>query len=119
MKVHENVRLLAATAAALLLAVSLAQAKDAVPNLGGGLEDLVTGGNKSLRRAAVPELSVTHPIRLDDAGRALVRISLNGKVQAAKCLAEPAYHTGRGSRGLRPELSRRRHRGVCADRRTW
>lgn len=86
MKVHENVRLLAATAAALLLAASLAQAKDAVPNLGGGLEDLVTGGNKSLRRAAVPELSVTHPIRLDDAGRALVRISLNGKVTAASVL---------------------------------
>ena len=57
-----------------------------MPNLGGGLEDLVRAGNKSLRRAAVPELSVTHPIRLDDAGRALVRISLNGKVQAQSVL---------------------------------
>jgi hypothetical protein len=77
---------LAATVAALLLAVSPAQAKDAVPNLGGGLEELVTGGNKSLLRAAVPELRATHPIRLDDAGRALVRISLNGKVQAQSVL---------------------------------
>lgn len=83
MKVHVK---LAATVAALLLSVSPAQAKDAVPNLGGGLEDLVTGGNKSLRRAAAPELSVTHPIRLDDAGRALVRISLNGKVQGQSVL---------------------------------
>ena len=83
MKVHVKV---AATVAAMLFSVSLAQAKDAVPNLGGGLEELVTGGAKSLRRAAVPELSATHPIRLDDAGRVLVRISLNGKVQAQSVL---------------------------------
>lgn len=83
MKVHVK---LAATVAALLLCVSLAQAKDAVPNLGGGLEELVTGGARSLRRAVAPDLSATHPIRLDDAGRALVRISLNGKVQAQSVL---------------------------------
>ena len=81
MKVHAKLPgLRAAAFAAMLLSVTLADAKDAVPNLGGGLEELVTAGNKSVRRAAVAELAVTHPIRLDDAGRALVRISLDGKV---------------------------------------
>jgi hypothetical protein len=78
--------LLAAPLAAMLLAVATAQAKDAVPNLGGGLQDLSGAGNKSLLRAAAPELSVSHPVRFDDAGRALVRISLNGKVPAEKIL---------------------------------
>src|SRR5262245_53162941 len=81
-----NARQLAAACAAMLLSVSLADAKDAVPTLGGGLEELATAGNKSLRRAAAPELAVTHPIKFDDAGRALVRISLNGKVQADSVL---------------------------------
>ncbi len=81
-----NVRLLAATAAAMLLSGSLAAAKDAVPNLGGGLEELTTAGAKSLRRAAAAELAATHPIRLDDAGRPLVRISLNGKVPGTNVL---------------------------------
>ena len=83
MKVHAK---FAAILAAMLLSVSLADAKDAAPNLGGGLEELVTARAKSLRRAAVPELTLTHPIRLDDAGRPLVRISLNGKVQAESVL---------------------------------
>jgi hypothetical protein len=81
-----NARLLAATLAAMLFSVTTAEAKDAVPNLGGGLDELVTAGTQSLRRAAVPELTATHPIRLDDAGRPLVRISLNGKVQPASVL---------------------------------
>ena len=87
MKVHAKLPCLRAAAlAAMLLSVTLVEAKDAVPNLGGGLEELTTAGAKSLRRAAVPELTVTHPIRLDDAGRPLVRISLNGKVQADSVL---------------------------------
>ena len=81
-----NARLLAAAFAAMLFSGSPVQAKDAVPNLGGGLEELTTAGSQSLRRAAVPELAVTHPIRLDEAGRPLVRISLNGKVQGANVL---------------------------------
>jgi subtilase family protein len=83
MKVQE--RLLAATITAMLLSVPLAEAKDAVPNLGGGLDELAVP-SKSLLRAAAPELSATHPVRLDDAGRVLVRISLNGKVPAASVL---------------------------------
>jgi len=86
MKGHEKLPLLAATLAALLFSAATAEAKDAVPNLGGGLEELATAGNKSLRRAAAAELTVTHPVRFDDAGRALVRISLNGKVPAANVL---------------------------------
>ena len=81
-----HARLLATTLASMLLLATTAAAKDAAPNLGGGLEELVTGGAKSLRRAAVPELTATHPIRLDEAGRPLVRISLNGKVQAENVL---------------------------------
>src|SRR6185503_15126627 len=83
LKVQE--RLLAATITAMLLSVPLAEAKDAVPNLGGGLDELAVP-SKSLLRAAAPELSATHPVRLDDAGRVLVRISLNGKVPAASVL---------------------------------
>jgi hypothetical protein len=81
-----NARLLAASIAAMLLSGSLVEAKDAAPNLGGGLDELTMAGDKSLRRAAVPEITVTHPIKLDDAGRALVRISLNGKLPAEKVL---------------------------------
>ncbi len=39
------------------------------------------------RRAAVSEVQLTHPIQFDDAGRALVRISLDGKVPAAAVIA--------------------------------
>lgn len=64
-------------------------AKDAIPNLGGGLEELVSGSSaasqRSLARAtAVPEL--TRPIQFDDAGRALVRVSLDGKVPGTTLL---------------------------------
>ena len=70
-----------ALAAALLLSAA-AEAKEAVPNLGGGLEEVAAAGPASaaLLRSSVPQL--THPVQFDAAGRALVRISLDGKVPA-------------------------------------
>jgi hypothetical protein len=81
--------------AALVLAPGLALAKDVANNLGGGLEELVapTGlsraapmqAKSALRASATaePVLEVTHPIQFDASGRALVRISLDGKTPAA------------------------------------
>jgi hypothetical protein len=68
-----------------LLSPVLVEAKDAVPNLGGGLEQLVAPAApaaRSFARTAAPEEQLIHPIQFDDAGRALVRISLDGKVSA-------------------------------------
>ena len=85
--------------AALVLAPGLALAKDVANNLGGGLEELVapTGlakaapmqAKSALRAspAAEPVLEVTHPIQFDASGRALVRISLDGKTPAATVIA--------------------------------
>jgi len=85
MKVHA--KLLAATLAAVLLSAAQVEAKDTVPNLGGGLDELTTAtANKSLLRAAAPELAAVHPMTFDDAGRVLVRISLDGKVPGASFL---------------------------------
>src|ERR1044072_7827712 len=83
MKVHAKLR--AVTLAAVLLSAAEVEARDAVRNLGGGLDELATA-NKSLLRAAAPELAATHPMRFDDAGRVLVRISLDGKVPGASFL---------------------------------
>jgi hypothetical protein len=83
MKVHAKLRAVALVA--VLLSAAQVEAKDAVPNLGGGLDELTTA-NKSLLRAAAAELSATHPMRFDDAGRVLVRISLDGKVPGASFL---------------------------------
>jgi hypothetical protein len=61
------------------------EAKDAVPNLGGGLEEIATSGQSAaLAKSAIPE--VTHPVQFDAAGRALVRISLDGKVAPTSVL---------------------------------
>jgi len=74
-----------------LVAVPLAVAAKEIPdNLGGGLRQLAAStGSASTQRSArlvAPRLSSVQPIRFDDAGRALVRISLNGKVPGATVL---------------------------------
>ncbi|HWK50686.1 MAG TPA: hypothetical protein VNR40_12410, partial [Steroidobacter sp.] len=70
------------TAAALGFSPLAVDAKPAARNLGGGLEQLAQPA-AAARRAAVGEVELIHPIQFDDAGRALVRISLDGKVPAA------------------------------------
>jgi Subtilase family len=85
---------LACALSALMLSPALVEARDAVKNLGGGLEEIAaqaTGAKVavSARRLAASEdesFKVTHPVQFDDAGRALVRISLNGKVPGATVL---------------------------------
>ncbi len=65
-------------------------AKDAVRNLGGGLNELAAGGapagGQRLAASARPELNLIESVNLDVAGRALVRISLDGKVPATALL---------------------------------
>jgi hypothetical protein len=66
-------------------------AKDAVRNLGGGLDQLASPavGSQALSQqsrsaaTAQEDLSFRPAVQFDDAGRALVRISLDGKVPAA------------------------------------
>lgn len=70
------------TAVALGFSPPTVDAKPAASNLGGGLEQLAQPA-AAARRAAVSEVQLIHPIQFDDAGRALVRISLDGKVPAA------------------------------------
>jgi hypothetical protein len=74
--------------ASVMFSPALLDAKPAVRNLGGGLEELATqaGQTQSRASARVPLAQVTHPIQFDEAGRALVRISLDGKVPAANVL---------------------------------
>ncbi len=86
---RSNTFALASAVAALVLLPALAEAKDAVPNLGGGLDEIAGeatfASQRSLARSiARPQL--THPVQLDDAGRALVRISFDGNVPAATLL---------------------------------
>lgn len=83
MRNHEK---LACALAALLLSPGLVAAKDAVRNLGGGLEQIASPVSAQRRASTAPELTLTHPVQFDDAGRALVRISLDGKVPAATVL---------------------------------
>ena len=79
---------LAAALVALALSSSLAQAKPAVKNLGGGLEELVGGAPaakaQALRTPGRPELSPA--VVFDATGRPLVRITLDGSVPAADVL---------------------------------
>ena len=85
---------LAAALAALMLAPAFVDAKDTPSNLGGGLEQLaapVARANAAVSSARIaasaePEVALSHPVQLDDAGRALVRISLDGKVPGATVL---------------------------------
>jgi hypothetical protein len=82
MRNHEK---LACALATLLLSPTLVAAKDAVKNLGGGLEQIASPAAQR-RASAAPEPTLTHPVQFDDAGRALVRISLDGKAPAATVL---------------------------------
>ena len=79
--------------ATLVLSPALVEAKEAVRNLGGGLDQIAASASAQAaasvqRRAAsaVPELQLIHPVQFDESGRALVRISLDGKVPAATVL---------------------------------
>ena len=84
-----------ACALAALVNAPIAQAKDGVRNLGGGLDQLVVPAaraqaqsRQSLAAATAEEdLTFTPAVRFDDAGRALVRIALDGKTPAAAVLA--------------------------------
>jgi hypothetical protein len=73
--------------AALAFSPGLLSAKETARNLGGGLEQIAAPvATQRSARAAAPELKLIHPIRFDDAGRALVRISLDGKVPGSTML---------------------------------
>jgi hypothetical protein len=75
--------------ASVMFLPALVAAKPAVRNLGGGLEELAAQAGQAQSRAslrAAPVDQVTHPVQFDDAGRALVRISLDGKTAAASVL---------------------------------
>lgn len=77
-----GVRSLACALAVVAFSPTLLQAKDAVPNLGGGLEQF-TAPVTTLRRAVRSAEQVVNPVQLDDAGRALVKVTLDGKASAA------------------------------------
>src|ERR1041384_1975036 len=82
---------IACALATLVLAPAVTQAKDAVPNLGGGLDQVASPSGRALAAApaqrgaarSAAELEISQAIQLDAAGRALVRVSLDGKVPAA------------------------------------
>src|SRR5262245_46679669 len=89
--------------AALMCSSTLVQAKDAVPNLGGGLEQVAASASGAQaaapasvqRRSSLaatseetPAEEIGHSVQFDDAGRALVRISLDGKTPAASVLQQ-------------------------------
>lgn len=91
---HLGATALACAIAALFSTPTLVQAKDGVGNLGGGLDQLASPAvrakaqsRQSLAAATAQEdLSLRPAVKFDDAGRALVRISLDGKVPAATVL---------------------------------
>ena len=115
-----------ACAIAALVSAPVAQAKDGVRNLGGGLEQLavpVVGAQAQSRQslaAATSEedLTFTPSVQFDDAGRALVRIALDGKTPAAVVLATLKDTPNVEVVASDSELSQRHGRGVRADRRT-
>jgi hypothetical protein len=88
---------LACALAALMSSPTLVEAKDGVRNLGGGLDQLAApavqaeaSSRSSFAAAAVEEatdnLTITPAVQFDDAGRALVRITFDGKVPAEVAL---------------------------------
>jgi len=81
-------RLSSSMLATLLLLPALVEAKEAVRNLGGGLDQIAAAASSAQKRAAsvASGLEVIHPVQFDAAGRVLVRISLDGKVPAATVL---------------------------------
>jgi hypothetical protein len=87
MKNHEGcARSLTCALSVLVLMPVLSEAKDTIANLGGGLEQLAMPAAAARRARATSEL--TNPIRFDDAGRALVRITLDGKAPSATVLQQ-------------------------------
>jgi hypothetical protein len=80
-----------ACAIAALVSAPVAQAKDGVRNLGGGLEQLAVPAvraqaqsRQSLAAATAEEaLAITPALQFDNAGRVLTRISFDGKTPAA------------------------------------
>ena len=80
--------------AALFSSPTMVAAKDAVRNLGGGLDQFASPvvrtqalSRQALTAATAEEsLTVAQAVQFDDAGRALVRISLDGKVPASAVL---------------------------------
>jgi hypothetical protein len=96
---HPGRPVLACALATLVFSPTLVDAKDAVRNLGGGLSELAvqTSAPQATRSAqpatqgiaateAAPAVAVISPVQFDSAGRALVRISLDGKVPTAAML---------------------------------
>ena len=91
---HLGATAVACAMAALLSSPALVEAKDAVRNLGGGLDQLASPAvrtqalsRQSLAAATAQEdITLTPALKFDDAGRVLVRISLDGKVPAASVL---------------------------------
>lgn len=83
MKSHDgSLWLRAAVLAALTLTPPLLMAKESgIPNLGLGLEDLANGA------ASLVEPEVFVPLQMDDAGRVLVRVSMDGNVPTNDMLA--------------------------------
>ena len=82
---ESGARSLACALAVMACAPTLLEAKDAVPNLGGGLEQLIAPA-AAARSAARSASENINPIQLDDAGRALVKVTLDGKAPSAAIL---------------------------------
>ncbi len=75
--------------ATIALAPATALAADETAKLGEGLKQLVApapAARTSARSSTGAQLAVTSPVQFDDAGRALVRISLDGTPAAASTL---------------------------------
>ena len=81
--------------AALVFSPAFVEAKEGARNLGAGLEEVAAPASSAkaapstqglAARAASTQIQAIHPVRFDSAGRALVRISLDGKQSAASVL---------------------------------
>jgi hypothetical protein len=91
---HLGATALACAIAALVSSPASVEAKDGVRNLGGGLDQLAAPAapaqalsRQSLAAATAEEApAVSSVLQFDDAGRALVRISFDGKVPAASVM---------------------------------
>lgn len=76
---------MACALAVMAFAPTLLEAKDAVPNLGGGLEEFAAPASMA-RRSARSASQLINTVQLDDAGRALVKVTLDGKASPATVL---------------------------------
>jgi hypothetical protein len=81
----------------LVLLPGLAGAKDAVPNLGGGLEQIAASASGFLAATGdeAGDLKPTQPMQFDEQGNVLARVTLDGKVSTAAML-----ETMRGMSGV-------------------